>query len=325
MNFRPSPFKPAWWLNHPHLQTIWPELMRKRIKLREHHERFELKCGDFVDLAWSQTGFDETVLLLHGLAGGISSPYIRGMIKRLNSLNYNTVVMHFRGCSKEFNRHPEFFHGGQTSDLIEVIRSLKNSVSNKPLYAIGFSIGGNILLKYLGEEREASMLNGAAAISIPFLLAKTQEQLSQGFSRVYQRYLLNRLITATIKKFIMQGRRDVDLFSIVMAKNIRQFDELVTVPLHGFENSDDYYAQASSFHYLKHIKTPTLIIHAKDDPFLPISAIPKKIEASEQVHLLLPDNGGHVGFVCGKSPRQPEYWLEDVVPKYFLHLRQNLS
>lgn len=319
MTKRPR-FKPAWWLNNAHLQTMWSEVMRERTKIPLEHERFELSCGDFVDLTWSQTGFKDTVLMLHGLGGSVDSPYMRGMLNAFNQRHFNTLAMHFRNCSKEPNRHFQMFHGGQTCDLAEVITELKTRMPDNRIFAIGFSIGGNILLKYLGEQGENAPLSGAAAISIPFSLAKTQEILSQGFARVYQRYLLNKLVFATIKKLIVREHDGIDLLSVAMAKDLREFDELVTVPMHGFDSASDYYAKSSSLTYLKGIKVPTLIVHAKDDPFLPASAIPKAKHLSDSIELLITKHGGHVGFISGTSPKNPVYWLERVVPDYFIKL-----
>jgi uncharacterized protein len=317
-------FKPAWWLNNPHLQTMWTEVMRKRVTIPLTHQQFELSCGDFIDLSWSQTGKNQTVLLLHGLGGSVESPYIQGMIQVLNQHNFNTLVMHFRGCSKEPNRLPQMFHGGQTCDLAEVISHLKSNAPDHPIFAIGFSIGGNILLKYLGEYGDNSQLSGAVAISVPFLLDKTQENLSKGFSKVYQHYLLVKLKMAVIKKIMHTKHDELDLWSVFIAKDIKHFDELITAPLHGFQNANDYYLRSSSHSYLRNIKTPTLVIHAKDDPFLPQDAIPKREYLSESVQLLLTENGGHVGFVSGNSPNTPTYWLEQAAPLYLANLIDNL-
>lgn len=322
MNTLPQ-FTPAWWLNNPHLQTMWTEVMRKRVAIPVTHEQFELSCGDFIDLTWSQTNQKQTVVILHGLGGSFVSPYIQGMTQALNQSGFNTVIMHFRGC-KEPNRSPQMFHGGQTCDLAEVITHLKNHALNQPLFAIGFSIGGNILLKYLGEFGEKSGLSGAVAISVPFLLDKTQEKLSTGFARVYQHYLLVKLKVAVIKKIMHTKPDDLDLWSVFVAKDLKHFDEIVTVPLHGFTSANDYYAQSSSHKYLKNIQTPTLVIHAKDDPFLPEDAIPTQDNLSASTRLLLTESGGHVGFVSGSSPNSPIYWLEQVAPAYLRNLLNNL-
>lgn len=317
-NFHVSEFKPAWWLKNPHLQTLWAEIMRKRVDIPLTHERYELADGDFLDLSWSQKGFNETVIFLHGLGGSVNSPYMRGMIAALNALSYNTVALHFRGCSSEPNRHAQMFHGGQTDDLAEVIDTLVSQAQGNKVYAIGFSIGANILLKYLGERGLDAPLAGAAAISTPFSLEDTQATLSTGFSRVYQHFLLTKIKMAVLKKFIMQDHDDINLLSIALAKDMKHFDELMTVPMHGFKDTSDYYSQSSSISYLDKIEVPTLIVHAKDDPFLPETAIKWPKSLPKCVEFILCENGGHVGFVSGDSPQTTEYWLEKIVPN-FIH------
>lgn len=316
------PFEPAWWLNHPHLQTIWTETMRPLVEIPVEYEKFVLRDGDTIDLAWSQTGFENTVVLLHGLGGSVFSPYMRGMIATLNKLNFNTVTIHFRGCSKEPSHSAKMFHGGLTTDVIDILEGLNSRLKSRNLFAIGFSIGGNILLKYLGEQKRDTPLTAAVAISTPFLLASTQEALSLGFSRIYQYYLLIKVKYAVIRKFMSQKDDHVDIMSIFMARNMKDFDNLFTAPMNGFRDADDYYKQASSFHYLANIEIPTLVVHAKDDPFLPADAIPKAKDLSPHVELLLTENGGHVGFVSGDSPRHAEYWLEKVVPHFFESVRR---
>lgn len=323
--FATSEFKPAWWLKNPHMQTLWAEIMRKRVEIPLVTERFELADGDFLDLSWSQQGCDETVMLLHGLGGSVDSPYMRGMMAALNAMNYNTVAVHFRGCSNEPNRLTQMFHGGQTEDLTELIDSLVAKTKPKKLYAIGFSIGANILLKYLGELGNNAPLSGAAAISTPFSLESTQASLSSGFAKVYQHFLLTKIKVAVLKKFIMQDNDDINLLSVALAKDMKHFDDLVTAPMHGFKDAADYYLKASSISYLDRIAIPTLIVHAKDDPFLPEAAIKWPDNLSSMVELILCENGGHVGFVAGDSPQTTEYWLESVVPQFIDHISTRKS
>lgn len=319
-SFHTPEFKAAWWLKNPHLQTLWAEVLRKRIDIPLTHERFELADGDFLDLSWSQTGFHETVILLHGLGGSVDSPYMRGMIHALNELKFNTVAVHFRGCSREPNRLSQMFHAGQTEDLAEVIDWLISKSESKKFYAIGFSIGANILLKYVGEREKTVPLLGAIAVSTPLSLEDTQATLSTGFSRLYQHFLLTKLKVTVLKKFIMQNQEDINLLSIALAKDMKHFDDLLTAPMHGFKDAADYYSKASSISYLDRIAIPTLIVHAKDDPFLPETAIKWPKNLSEFITLVLCENGGHVGFVSGDSPQATEYWLENIVPKFISDL-----
>jgi predicted alpha/beta-fold hydrolase len=245
---------------------------------------------------------------------------MRGMVKALHSYDFNVVAFHFRGCSKKPNRHPEAFHGGQTADLKEVIVSLKNRHADHRIFVVGFSIGGNILLKYLGESKESSLVDGAVAISVPFSLKQTQISLGKGFSQIYQHYLLARLKYLLIKKIIINRHKEIDPWSVLWIRNFNQFDELITAPLHGFRDAEEYYLLASSKHYLRDIRTKTLIIQAEDDPFFPKEEIPGIGELSPAIELLITKNGGHVGFVAGDYPTTaPIYWLEEVVPEYFLN------
>jgi len=184
-------FKSAWWLNNPHLQTLWPALLRQPIKnLMLTRERFELPDGDFVDLEWSGEGEKPLVLILHGLEGSIESHYAKGMILALNQQGWRAVFMHFRSCSGEPNRLPRSYHSGDTGDLDVIVRALRAREPRVPLAAIGFSLGGNVLLKWLGETGENNPLVAATAISVPFELHKTITRINQGFSRIYQKHLL---------------------------------------------------------------------------------------------------------------------------------------
>src|SRR6185437_406987 len=186
-----SPFKPAWWLSNPHLQTLWPTLCRQPIKnLSLRRERFELHDGDFLDLDWSDGGTGPIILILHGFEGSIKSPYAKGMLQAIHNKKWRGVFMHFRSCSEEYNRLPRIYHSGETNDVTTVVTELKNREPSTPIAAIGFSLGGNVLLKWLGETGHANPLTAAVAISVPFELQKAANRINKGFSRVYQWHLL---------------------------------------------------------------------------------------------------------------------------------------
>ncbi len=314
------PFHVAWWLDNPHLQSIWPTFARNNPPLKLRHERFELSDNDFVDLSWGPTGNRDIVILLHGLGGSVASSYMRGMMHALWRKGFHTVAMHFRNCSNEVNRHFRTFHAGQTCDVLELIQHLRRANTKDRIFAVGFSIGSNVLLKLLGEQGEKCLLNGACGISTPFHLGLTQATLSRGFSRIYQLFLLNKLKSLTFRKYLQQKHHQINYINMLLAKNIKEFDRYVTVPMHGFRSADDYYEQASSLPFLKAIGVPTLIIHAKDDPFMPSSIIPSQNDVSPWVDLFITEKGGHLGFVGGPWPQKPEFWLETVVPEYFLGL-----
>jgi predicted alpha/beta-fold hydrolase len=187
-------FKPAWWLPGPHLQTLWPTICRRPIKnIVLKRERFELPDGDFVDLDWVGNTKGPIVLILHGLEGSIHSPYAKGMLQALQQRGWRGVFMHFRGCSGEFNRLPRGYHSGDTHDVSAVITSIRNREPSVPLAAIGFSLGGNVLLKWLGELAEQNPLKAAVAVSVPFELHKTAKRVQEGFSHVYELHFMRSL------------------------------------------------------------------------------------------------------------------------------------
>ncbi len=228
--------------------------------------------------------------------------------------------MHFRGCSGEPNRLAQSYHSGETRDLQTVITELIHREPHSPLFAIGYSLGGNVLLKWLGETGESGRenpLKAAVAVSIPFELAKTAEHLKTGFSRIYQWHLLHSLSISHMRKFKYLPKpiaiRDIKPTAL---KTFWEFDDAITAPLHGFKNADDYYEKSSSRQYLVKIKTPTLILHALNDPFTTLSALPTIDEISSQVSLEFSEHGGHVGFISGRYPWKPVYWLEKRIMSY---------
>lgn len=314
-----NPFKPAWWLPNSHLQTLWPVLFRREIKnLPLERERLELPDGDFIDLDWLIENKDSDgplVLILHGLEGSIESHYAKGTLQCVAQAGYRGVFMHFRGCSGEHNRLPRTYHSGETSDVDYVVKTILRRQPNVQLAAIGFSLGGNVLLKWLGETHQKNPLKAAIAVSVPFELHKAATRIQKGFSRVYQWYFIKCLCDRLSQKFqAVPSPLDIAVFNEV--NTMFEFDDKITSPLHGFEGVDDYYAKASSKQYLKSINVPTLIVHAKDDPFMSEDIIPSLDEVSSKIELEVTEKGGHVGFVSGKYPWNPEYWLEKRIPDF---------
>lgn len=315
-NYPSNPFQPPWWLRNSHLQTLWPTFCRrypKKPSLR--HEQFTLSDGDFIDLTWAGGNHGPIVILLHGLEGSAYSPYAIGMLNAIEERGWRGVVVHFRCCGRDINRLPRSYHGGDTADLAEFVRALQQDEPNTPLAAIGFSLGGNILLKWLGETGNHNPLKAAATVSVPFDLSNAARKMEKGLSRAYQRYFLKLLCTKLAKKFA----RTAPPFApppLHQLKTMHDFDDQITAPLHGFLNAEDYYHRASSKHYLKSIRVATLIIHAKDDPFMTPDILPSHDQLSETTLLEVSEKGGHVGFVTGKSPWQAEYWLEERIPTF---------
>jgi predicted alpha/beta-fold hydrolase len=307
---RDSTFRPAWWLPGPHLQTLYPSLFRKRRAPALTRERLELADGDFVDIDWTASDGDMTVLILHGLEGSLESHYTGGLLCALEHSGYKAGLMYFRGCSGEPNRLPRSYHSGDTGDLDTVIRHIRKLRPGKPLAAIGVSLGGNVLLKWLGEQGGNADITTAIAISVPLDLHEAAVKLGNGASRIYQQHLLKRLRdSVTIKATRHEPAFPLDRLDEL--DSFHKFDNEITAPLHGFRDVDDYYARSSSKQFLKRIEIPTLLLQAVDDPFLPPEALPKYDELGPAVTLELARHGGHVGFVTGGNPFKPRYWLEE--------------
>lgn len=310
-----SSFKAPWWLGNSHLQTLWSTLVRNKPNIAVRKERLELSDGDFLDLFWTRRKKGPIVIILHGLAGSFQSHYVRGMLWALDQIGWRGVLMHFRGCSGEPNRLPRSYHSGDTTDLATVVETILHREPGTPVAAVGYSLGGNVLLKWLGETGEQNPLIASVAVSVPFDLYSTVQRLQIGFSRVYQRYLLNLLITSAKKKFSLISS-PIELRGIEKLNTFHLYDEHVTAPLHGFNSAMEYYTKTSSRQFLKTIRIPTLILQAKDDPFLYAQAIPAADELSPSTILELSDKGGHVGFVSGTLPWQAIYWLEQRIPEF---------
>ena len=307
-------FTPAWWLPGPHLQTLWPALARRAPSAPIMRERFELPDGDFVDLDRAgESG--PIVVILHGLQGSSRSSYARGLLDAFRRRGWRGVVMHFRGCSGEPNRLPRTYHSGETGDLGHVVRSLRKRHPSTPMAAVGFSLGGNVLLKWLAERGDAAEVAAAVAVSVPFRLDRAADRLERGFSRMYKRHLIADLRRAVLRKF-RRRPGPLDLETVRREWSFRGFDDRVTAPLHGFRDAEHYYAAASCRQYLRDIARPTLIVHALDDPFMTPDVVPEPAELASSIRLELSGAGGHVGFVEGDAPWAARYWLEDRIPRF---------
>lgn len=321
------PFKPAWWLKNRHLQTLYPALLRKiRHTIPTRRERLITPDQDFVDLDWCGEQHQPLVMLLHGLTGSTKSIYIKGLQHRLATEGFRTVALNFRGCSGESNRLARCYHSGDTDDVDFLYRTLRQREPATPLAAIGFSLGGNVLLKWLGEQGEKLNLFAAIAVSVPFVLSACATQLDSGFSKLYRENLLTELKTYVDTKQrhlekigqIGEANRLKQLGDLSAIHSFWQYDERVVAKLHGFASAHAYYRAASSRQFLAAIAVPTLIIHARDDPFMTAAVIPHDHEVSKKVTLEITAHGGHVGFVSGGNPFRPVYWLEHRLP-LFLH------
>lgn len=291
------------------MQTLWPNLLRRAPRPSLRRERLELPDGDFLDLDWTEPREGPLVLVLHGLEGSIESHYAAGLIHALVAAGFQAALMHFRGCSGEPNRLARSYHSGETEDLGRLVQVLTQRFPGRSLAAVGYSLGGNVLLKWLGEQGEAAGLQQAVAVSVPFDLGRCAERLERGFSRIYQGHLLRRL-KRSVQRKLRRVEIPVDLARIARARSFREFDDCVTAPLHGFVDAEDYYLRCSSRPFLIRIRVPTLILHAADDPFMASDVVPGEDELSDSVTLELSREGGHVGFVSGTVPLRAHYWLE---------------
>jgi len=316
-----STFKAPAWTRNRHVQTIWPRFIRRALPFSYTWERVELADGDFVDLAWGpkQQKISGIVILFHGLEGSVRSHYANDMMAMLSKQGWQVVMMHFRGCSGEINRTPRAYHSGDTQDALFVLELLNKRYPKVPKTALGVSLGGNMLLKLLGENPSCHGLEAAVAVSAPLKLAECSDSINQGFSRVYQRYLLK-----SMKRTLKQKMQKMDYSASIPLKeeeidemrSFKDFDDKVTAPLHGFVDADDYYEKCSAFHFLSAIHCPTLILHAIDDPFMNHLIIPDEKDLARNVTIELSERGGHVGFMQG-LPWNTSIWLHQRVITFF--------
>ncbi len=305
----PRDYEPVWWLPDGHTQTLWAALAERPPAPVVTRERFELDDGDFVDLAHVGEPGKPCVVVLHGLEGSLGSPHIRRVLSAIAERGWHGVLMHFRGCSGEFNRLARNYHSGDTGDLRALLAALGERHPGISLAAVGYSMGGNVLLKYLGESAGQTALATAVAVSVPFELGRAAARLNQGFSRVYQRHLIGSLQRkAAAKEKAVPC--PIDLSEVRNWNDFRTYDDYYTAPLHGFRDADDYYTRASSRQFLRGIAVPCLVLHASDDPFLPASGIPQAHELGWPVTLELAARGGHVGFIAKAPPGARWAWLE---------------
>ena len=300
------------WLPSGHLQTIYPALAIGKPEVAYRRERFDAADGDFVDVDFvdGQPG-QPFVVLFHGLEGSSGSHYARALMAALAARGWSGAVPHFRGCSGEANRAPRFYHSGDAGEIDWIVRRLRARAMGR-FYAAGVSLGGNALLRWLGEsQRQAGIVDAACAVSAPLDLARGGESLSSGVNMLYTRMFLRSLKPKSLAK-LEQYPGLFDRERLLAARNLYEFDNVVTAPLHGYRDTDDYWDRASAKHVLGDITVPTLVLNARNDPFLPGIHLPKR--ASRSVTLEYPEHGGHVGFAVGALPGRLD-WL----PRRLLH------
>jgi predicted alpha/beta-fold hydrolase len=298
-----SSFAPAPWLRNSHIQTICPKFFLSAPEIQFVSERITTPDQDFIDLAWAmpekKVKLKGLVILFHGLEGSAQSHYIKHLVGELLSRDFACVVMHFRGCSGEPNLRPISYHSGATFDPKFIVPIIKARYKELPLFAVGFSLGGNMLMKLLAHNPSLP-IEGSVCVSAPLNLAASSTEIQKGFSKVYQWHLMK-----SMKANILQKMQDVDMSpalkvlpsDIAAMTSFVQFDEHITSKLHGFVDANDYYERCSALQDLPLVTKPTLILHAKDDPFMNAKVIPDSSLINQHVAYELSAYGGHVGFM----------------------------
>lgn len=309
------------WLKGAHAQTIWPLAIKGEMPpLRR--KRWKTPDDDFIDLDFLPGRADQPlVILFHGLEGSSRSHYARSLMREVHARGWNGVVVHFRGCSGEPNRLPRAYHSGDHNEVDWILRRFARKYPDVPRYAAGVSLGGNALLCWLGTRREEArgLISRAAAVSAPVDMLAAGHHLGEGFNRIYTRYFLSTMRPrARQKAESFPGR--FDIHKALKARNLAQFDDAFTAPLHGFKGVEDYWKRASARPLLSAIAVPTLMLHALNDPFMPVEALPSRCEVSPQVRLDFPAEGGHVGFVTGPFPGRLD-WMPKRLLRYFEHAK----
>ena len=314
-------YTPAWWVPGAHLRTLWGKLVRRPPPLTTRIERWPTSDGDEIELhrvdPVEGSAHGGRLLVLHGLEGTIQSHYLRGILAQARQRGWAADALIFRTCNGEVTRARRLYHSGETTDLDCVVQRLVREHRGQPLALAGFSLGGNVLLKWLGERGSElpAEVRSAAAVSVPFDLERGSRFIERGFSRVYTTHFLRTLRAKARAKLA----RDPDLFdalALERARTLFAFDDAVTAPVHGFADAADYYRRSSSIRFLAALRCPTLLLSAYDDPFLPpevLSEVAAIAEANPCLVTEFHERGGHVGFIAGHWPWSPRYYAEDRV------------
>ncbi|MEW6314560.1 MAG: hydrolase [Pseudomonadota bacterium] len=316
-----STYRAPAWLPGGHLQTLYAALMLRPPCVAYRRERWDTPDGDFIDLDWVDGNANTPLLVLfHGLEGNAQGHYARALMHAVMARSWRGVVVHFRGCGGTPNRLARAYHSGDSAEIDWVLCRLKAVSASAPLYAAGVSLGGNALLKWLGEQGGAAMdiVTAAVAVSAPLDLHAAGSALERGMSRLYTWHFLRSLKPKSLAKLARHPEllKMFDAGAVRSAHTLREFDDVVTAPLHGFKSYADYWTRASSKPLLHHIAVPTLLVNARNDPFLPQTALPHAHEVSPSVNLEFPAQGGHVGFVSGAFPGRFD-WLPQRMLAFF--------
>ncbi|MGE0160780.1 MAG: YheT family hydrolase [Gemmatimonadales bacterium] len=318
--FTPRPFRPASWAAGSHAQTLAARALRRADGPPFERTRVDTPDDDFLDLDWGPDpgAGSPLVLVVHGLEGSARRGYVRSACRELLLAGIRPVALNLRGCSGEPNRALCYYHSGKTDDPSFVLSLLRELHPDRPLGALGFSLGGNVLLKLTGEREDGGrgLLDALAVVSVPYDLAAGSALLERSaIGRAYASYFL-RSLKRKLHWKEARLRETLDFAGAAAARTIREFDERVTAPLHGFASAADYYERSSSARYLEAVRVPTLMLHAEDDPFLPPAAIPREeTRRNGALQLVLHRSGGHVGFLEG-APWRPRFWADEEAARF---------
>ena len=312
-----KPYRAPGWLPGGQAQTLWPLLIKpKPIPLRR--ERWETPDGDFIDVDHLDgPGESPLLVLFHGLEGSARSHYALSTAHACTRLGWRLALPHFRGCSGELNRRPRAYHSGDSAEIDWILRRLQRENAGHRVHAAGISLGGNALLKWAGEQQQAAaaVVTGVAGICAPLDLAACGHHLAKGFNRIYTRHFLDTLKARSAAR-LQHFPGLFDEMRMHRSRNLWDFDDAVTGPVHGFAGADDYWTRSSAKPWLRKIAVPTLVINPRNDPFLPASALPGLPDVSASVRLEQPATGGHVGFVSGSFPGNLD-WLPQRILHFF--------
>ena len=319
-------YQPPWWLPGAHLQTVYPVLALKPRRPDYFRERWETTPhgqadGDFIDVDRLKGEPNKPILVVfHGLEGSSESIYAVNLLREAERRGWRGMVPHFRGCSGEVNRLPRAYHSGDAAEIDWILRRVKAEAPQQPLYVAAISLGGNATLKWLGEQSYAAgeVVTAAAGISAPLDLMASGRALEIGFSKIYAQSFLKTMKKTAFEKLARHPGM-FDAAAMRAARTLHDFDDLLTAPVHGYKDADDYWTRASSKPGLINIAVPTLVLNAANDPFLPASALPRPNEVSKFVTLDFPAEGGHVGFLSAPFPGAGN-WMPQRVFHFFEHL-----
>lgn len=309
-------YSPPWFLFNKHLETIYPSLFRS-VKLRDYrHERVPTPDDDFLDLYWLTRGSKKLVIISHGLEGNAHRAYVKGMAKAFYENDFDVLAWNYRGCGEEMNKSLQFYHSGATEDLDHVVNHAM-AQGHHEVYLIGFSLGGNLTLKYAGERKMSPSIRGVVALSVPMDLYTSSQQISKPSNWIYARRFLKSLKKKIRAKAKLMSGLDVKLLDSITS--LEQFDDRYTGPLHGFKGALDYYRQCSAIGFLETITVPTLIVNAQNDPFLSAACFPKAVD-NALVQFEAPARGGHVGF--SRFSKNGLYWSEQKALEFIAALKR---